>query len=175
MSVNLTSEEQDFLDRYLSGNGANADTEWRARFMMKGLLDKLVHNQKQVQVANSRLRPLIESIILKLPNLNIPVDGNTTDEALCNELVRVLRIGLTAQKELNGLKRISNIQNASNNPVQQRSLVSDSTYQSSLPSSLLQPDNPVVIPFKNNLDVNPFEDFMSDFALNAQKPNGTKQ
>jgi hypothetical protein len=164
MSVELTLEEQEFINRYLSGEGANADTEWRARFMMRDLLGKMLNGQKNPQP--SKLRALIESILLRLPG-TIPVSAETTDEALANEIIRLLRVGLTAQKELGTIKRASNMQAASNNPTQQRSL-SNETYQSSLPPSLLQPDAIV------KSDPNPFEDFMTDFALNAQKPNGIK-
>lgn len=103
----LTVEDELFLQRYLTGEGANADTEWRARFMMKKLFARAAVNGSVADPAakaNARFRELVSLAIGKLP-VQETITPTMSPEEAASVVTRLLVAGHKARVELANIRR----------------------------------------------------------------------
>jgi hypothetical protein len=155
----LSEEDISFIHRYTTGENANDDTAWRARFMMKKVLeayqDGLINNSLVNNIYDPKsdeFRNSIVSLIKTIPGLK-QVTFNSTDDEIVGEVSRMFNEGYKALRQVSADRKAAQVAPVSPvvaRPVQQFN------------------EPPVVVPFNQPVNnnatakiTNPFDDVLS--------------
>lgn len=115
--MNLTQNDFDFLERWLTGEGANEDTDWRARYMMQQLMESINAGQlttdgqsmadmnslvAEVESLKAQLaaQSTFRNMIIQLSKRHNPEDGlsaQSTDNEILREINNAYILSRQAQ------------------------------------------------------------------------------